>query len=150
MQDLISNGKQGSLIYTVCTPHAAPFTGEDRYDTEHRGEVFGAMKETWMSQSQRARWLKTAAVVFVVVCLFLFFSPGTVMPYNAGEIRCYCSSPNPLLKTCSIPWRPDTLRFFLRYRQVHQIILERQAHRPVRPDDRRRQHGLSNPRVQVQ
>ncbi|KAL2207613.1 guanosine diphosphatase [Sarocladium strictum] len=58
-------------------PHEKP----DRYDIDDKSP-FGKMKEAFMSQSQRTRWLKTAAIVFSVVFFVYWFSPSGVEIYN--------------------------------------------------------------------
>lgn len=56
-------------------PHEKP----DRYGFGHREPgIFVKMQQSWASQSQRARYVKTGAIVFVVFCLFYFFSPSGV------------------------------------------------------------------------
>ncbi|KAH7318349.1 nucleoside phosphatase family-domain-containing protein [Stachybotrys elegans] len=67
-----------------------PFEKPDRYYSDHRGQpMLEKMKDSWMAQSQRMRWAKTGAVVFAVLCLFLWFSPsgshvsGCMMPNAA-------------------------------------------------------------------
>lgn len=37
-----------------------------------------------MTQSQRTRWIKTAAIVLAIVTLFYFVSPKGVEVYNGG------------------------------------------------------------------
>jgi guanosine-diphosphatase len=63
-------------------PHEKP----DRYDRDHRQPSFFAKMQTaWTSQSQRARYLKTAAIIFAVFTLFYYFSPSGVDLYNGGR-----------------------------------------------------------------
>ncbi|KAJ4024195.1 Guanosine-diphosphatase [Fusarium irregulare] len=60
-------------------PHEKP----DRYKFKPKRQgVIGRMKESWMSQSQRTRWIKTAAIVFAIVTLFYFISPKGVEVYH--------------------------------------------------------------------
>ncbi|GAB0133788.1 hypothetical protein EsDP_00002184 [Epichloe bromicola] len=62
----------------VYDPHEKP----DRYgDNPPRG-AFSKMKEQWMSQSQKTRWVKTAAIAFTVCLLFYWLSPRGVDVYN--------------------------------------------------------------------
>lgn len=62
-------------------PHEKP----DRYKFKPKRQgVIGRMKESWMSQSQRTRWIKTAAIVFAIVTLFYFISPKGVEVYHEG------------------------------------------------------------------
>ncbi|KAM0561894.1 hypothetical protein ACHAPJ_003065 [Fusarium lateritium] len=63
----------------VFDPHEKP----DRYKFKpKRHGLFARMKESFMSQSQRTRWIKTAAIVFAIVTLFYFISPKGVEVYN--------------------------------------------------------------------
>jgi len=43
------------------------------------------MQAAWVSQSQRARYVKTGAIIFVVFLLFYCFSPQGVDIYNGGR-----------------------------------------------------------------
>jgi guanosine-diphosphatase len=63
-------------------PHEKP----DRYDLEHGHEpgLLARMQSAWLSQSQRARWIKTGAIVFVVFLVFYYFSPSGVDIYHGG------------------------------------------------------------------
>ncbi|KAF4963525.1 hypothetical protein FSARC_8462 [Fusarium sarcochroum] len=63
----------------VFDPHEKP----DRYKFKpKRHGLFARMKESFMTQSQRTRWIKTAAIVFAIVTLFYFISPKGVEVYN--------------------------------------------------------------------
>jgi guanosine-diphosphatase len=63
-------------------PHEKPA----RYDAHHRDPGFlNSLRAAWMSQAQKARWLKTAAIVFAVVFLFYWLSPTGVDVYNGGR-----------------------------------------------------------------
>src|SRR3954467_11132292 len=63
-------------------PHEKP----DRYYRNHREpSVFMKMQSAWVNQSQRARYIETGAIVFVVFCLFYLFSPSGVDIYNGGS-----------------------------------------------------------------
>lgn len=42
------------------------------------------MQSSWVSQSQRARYIKTGAILFVVFLLFYYFSPAGVDLYHGG------------------------------------------------------------------
>ncbi|KAB5575957.1 putative guanosine-diphosphatase [Coniochaeta sp. 2T2.1] len=56
-----------------------PFEKPDRYDFDHRDAgVFARMQSAWMSQSQRARWVKTCGIIFTIFLLFFYFSPSGV------------------------------------------------------------------------
>jgi len=65
-------------------PHEKP----DRYDGESGREdgLFARMHSAWVSQSQRARYIKTGAIIFVVFLLFFYFSPSGVEIYNGGRL----------------------------------------------------------------
>ncbi|POR39204.1 Guanosine diphosphatase [Tolypocladium paradoxum] len=60
-------------------PHEKP----DRYELNSRSQgLLSTMKEAWMSQSQKTRWIKTAAIAFAVVLMFWWLSPRGVEVYN--------------------------------------------------------------------
>jgi guanosine-diphosphatase len=60
-------------------PHEKP----DRYDFDHRDVgLFARMQSAWMSQSQRARGIKTCAIIFTIFALFFYFSPSGVELIN--------------------------------------------------------------------
>ncbi|KAK3905294.1 nucleoside phosphatase family-domain-containing protein [Staphylotrichum tortipilum] len=61
-------------------PHEKP----DRYETNRGESLLVKMQSAWASQSQRARYIKTGAIIFVVFVLFYFFSPSGVDLYHAG------------------------------------------------------------------
>jgi len=64
-----------------------PFEKPDRYgrDSNHREpSLFVKMHNSWMSQSQRTRYIKTGAIIFFVFFLFYYFSPSGVEIYNEG------------------------------------------------------------------
>jgi hypothetical protein len=50
-----------------------------------------------MTQSQRTRWIKTAAIVFAIVTLFYFISPKGVEVYHEGTPSGGSSSSRPSL-----------------------------------------------------
>jgi guanosine-diphosphatase len=62
-------------------PHEKP----DRYDDNREASLIMKMQSAWVSQSQRARYIKTGAIIFVVFLLFYFFSPSGVDIYNGGS-----------------------------------------------------------------
>lgn len=69
------------------TKHIArdPFEKPDRYDFDHRDAgLLQRMQTAWMSQSQRARWIKTGAILFSVIFLFFYFSPSGVELIHEG------------------------------------------------------------------
>jgi guanosine-diphosphatase len=69
------------------TKHIAhdPFEKPDRYDGAQRDQVLVArMQSAIMSQSQRARYIKTGAIIFAVIFLFFYFSPSGVDLYRGG------------------------------------------------------------------
>ncbi|KAK4153129.1 nucleoside phosphatase family-domain-containing protein [Chaetomidium leptoderma] len=61
-------------------PHEKP----DRYDTNRDTSLIMKMQSAWVSQSQRARYIKTGAILFVVFVLFYCFSPSGVDLYHEG------------------------------------------------------------------
>lgn len=62
-----------------------PYEKPDRYHWKSKSQSFiGRMKESWMSQSQKTRWLKTTAIVLSLITLFWWFSPRGVEIYNEG------------------------------------------------------------------
>ncbi|KAL2135202.1 hypothetical protein VTI74DRAFT_9408 [Chaetomium olivicolor] len=61
-------------------PHEKP----DRYGTSRNQSLFAKMQSAWVSQSQRARYIKTGAIVLVVFLLFYCFSPAGVDLYHGG------------------------------------------------------------------
>jgi len=63
-------------------PHEKP----DRYNNNREQSLIMKMQSAWVSQSQRARYIKTGAIVFVVFLLFYFFSPTGVDIYNGGSV----------------------------------------------------------------
>lgn len=63
-------------------PHEKP----DRYGVTNRDPSLSIkMQSAWASQSQRARYIKAGAIIFVVFCLFYYFSPAGVDLYNGGR-----------------------------------------------------------------
>ena len=63
-------------------PHEKP----DRYAhiPNGRAGLFATMKAAFVSQSQKTRWAKTAAIVFTICVLFYWLSPRGVEVYNEG------------------------------------------------------------------
>jgi hypothetical protein len=63
-------------------PHEKP----DRYNNNNNREqsLIMKMQSAWVSQSQRARYIKTGAIIFIVFLLFYFFSPSGVDLYHGG------------------------------------------------------------------
>ncbi|EAQ90613.1 hypothetical protein CHGG_02548 [Chaetomium globosum CBS 148.51] len=59
-------------------PHEKP----DRYDRNRGESLIMKMQSAWVSQSQRARYIKTGAIIFTVFLIFYFFSPSGVDIYN--------------------------------------------------------------------
>ncbi|SPQ21874.1 0ebdeee9-97d4-4227-966b-8a7c61bd86ac [Thermothielavioides terrestris] len=60
-------------------PHEKP----DRYEPRNRHASLSAkMQSAWALQSQRARYLKAGAIIFVVLVLFYCFSPAGVDLYH--------------------------------------------------------------------
>jgi guanosine-diphosphatase len=62
-------------------PHEKP----DRYRFIPKKQgLFSRMKESVITQAQRTRWIKTAAIVLAIVTLFYFMSPRGVEIYKEG------------------------------------------------------------------
>jgi len=61
-------------------PHEKP----DRYDNNRGESLIMKMQSAWVSQSQRARYIKTGAIIFVVFVLFYCFSPSGVDLYHGA------------------------------------------------------------------
>lgn len=63
-------------------PHEKP----GRYKVDQQGQpgFLARMHSAWMSQTQRARWIKTGAIVFAVFFLFYYLSPTGVDLYSEG------------------------------------------------------------------
>ncbi|SPO00665.1 probable guanosine-diphosphatase [Cephalotrichum gorgonifer] len=58
-----------------------PFEKRARYRHQDLG-FFARVKAVWMSQAQKTRWVKTTAIVFVVLVFFYWLSPKGVDIYN--------------------------------------------------------------------
>ncbi|KND93784.1 putative guanosine-diphosphatase, partial [Tolypocladium ophioglossoides CBS 100239] len=58
-------------------PHEKPDRYELNLNSRSQG-LLSTMKEAWMSQSQKTRWIKTAAIAFTVVLMFWWLSPRGV------------------------------------------------------------------------
>ncbi|KAL6875435.1 GDA1/CD39 family domain-containing protein [Trichoderma longibrachiatum] len=71
------------------TKHAAhdPHEKTDRYLPSHRRKgPLASMKDTMLSQAQKSRWLKTGALVLILMCLFYWLSPTGVEVYNKSPL----------------------------------------------------------------
>ncbi|KAK3325487.1 nucleoside phosphatase GDA1/CD39 [Apodospora peruviana] len=69
------------------TKHIArdPYEKPDRYDGDHREPSFiTRMQSSWASQSQRARYIKSGAIIFFIFLVFYYFSPSGVDIYSGG------------------------------------------------------------------
>ena len=69
------------------TKHIArdPHEKADRYDGDHKESgFFGRMQSTWASQSQRARYVKSGAIILFIFIVFYYFSPSGVDIYSGG------------------------------------------------------------------
>ncbi|KAL2151829.1 hypothetical protein VTH82DRAFT_5013 [Thermothelomyces myriococcoides] len=71
-------------------PHEKP----GRYRNPREQSLIMKMQSAWVSQSQRARYFKTGAIVLVVFVLFYFFSPSGVDIYNGGTSALGGQKPN--------------------------------------------------------
>ncbi|EGY17757.1 hypothetical protein VD0002_g2223 [Verticillium dahliae] len=71
---------------SVSLPHTKnardPFEKPGRFAPARKPGLLGALKAVIMSQTQKARWIKTAAVVFFIVLGFIWLSPKGVDMYN--------------------------------------------------------------------
>lgn len=71
------------------TKHAAhdPHEKTDRYlPSQRRKGPLASMKDTMLSQAQKSRWLKTGALVLILMCLFYWLSPTGVEVYNKSPL----------------------------------------------------------------
>ncbi|KAI6785075.1 guanosine-diphosphatase-like protein [Emericellopsis cladophorae] len=60
-----------------------PYEKPDRYyNSAREGGYFAKMKESWLAQSQKSKWLKIGGVAFAVICLLYFFTPSGYEVYN--------------------------------------------------------------------
>lgn len=63
-------------------PHEKP----DRYGRVRRpAGIVETIKDSIMSQAQRARWLRTAFVVIFFLCAVYYFAPSGVSVYQGGK-----------------------------------------------------------------
>jgi guanosine-diphosphatase len=58
----------------------------DRYENNREESLIMKMQSAWVSQSQRARYIKTGAILFLVSLLFYCLSPSGVDIYNEGRL----------------------------------------------------------------
>jgi hypothetical protein len=98
-------------------PHEKP----DRYDNSREPNTAAKMQSAWASQAQRARYIKTGALLFVVFLVFYYFSPAGVDLYNEGRfsqlrVSGRAVAHQPLHSILRGPWAgPDTVRLVIRY-----------------------------------
>jgi len=61
-----------------------PYEKPDRYigTAARNGNLVAKMKDSWIAQSQRSRWIKMGAIAFALICLVYFFSPSGVKVYH--------------------------------------------------------------------
>jgi guanosine-diphosphatase len=65
--------------------HYDPHEKPARYDGNNRQTgILEKVQASWMNQTQRARWVKTTAIVVFLVFLFYYFSPKGVDIYSSG------------------------------------------------------------------
>lgn len=106
-------------------PHEKP----DRYDNGNRdASLIMKMQSAWASQSQRARYIKTGAIIFVVFFLFYCFSPSGVDIYHGGRLRqegwegarfvLLLTAFSRLIRGSG----PNTVRFVVQRRKMHEIL----------------------------
>jgi guanosine-diphosphatase len=67
-----------------------PYEKAGRYSTtgarEGAAGILEKAKAAWMTQSQRARYLKTGGILLFVVFLFYYLTPSGVDVYNGGMV----------------------------------------------------------------
>lgn len=68
-------------------PHEKP--ARYGYGGQNNQGIFANLKAVWMSQAQKARWVKTAAIVCVLLGFFYWLSPRGVDMYNGGSYIYY-------------------------------------------------------------
>ena len=116
-------------------------TYSDAFMNEHKGSAV-------MNQGQRLRYLKAGGVIAFILLVLYMIAPSDRIPRPGG-----------MYTTGHSEAQTDINRCITRRRQhcsgrcqsrVHQVLLKGQAPHPIRPDDRRRQHWVAHPRVQVQ
>jgi guanosine-diphosphatase len=61
-----------------------PFEKPARYGEAHPENIVARLRILWMSQSQKARWIKASAILAAVLFLFYYFSPSGVELYREG------------------------------------------------------------------
>ncbi|KAK4219287.1 nucleoside phosphatase GDA1/CD39 [Rhypophila decipiens] len=63
-----------------------PFEKPDRYDGDHREPgLIARMQSAWVSQSQRARYIKTGGIIFFIFLVLYYLSPSGVDVYRGGN-----------------------------------------------------------------
>ena len=69
------------------TKHAIahdPYEKPGRYGGQHPTDILARIRLAYMSQSQKARWIKASAILAAVVFLFYYLSPSGVELYHEG------------------------------------------------------------------
>lgn len=62
-----------------------PFEKPDRYDGDHREPgLIAKMQSAWASQSQRQRYVKSGAIIFLIFLVLYYISPSGVDVYRGG------------------------------------------------------------------
>lgn len=64
-------------------PHEKP----GRYEGNRQAGILARLRTLWMSQSQKARWVKTSAILIAVFLLFYYLSPSGVDLYHGGKYK---------------------------------------------------------------
>ncbi|CAH0058947.1 unnamed protein product [Clonostachys solani] len=100
-----SLSKSKSKGKDIRDPHEKP----DRYFPRRQdNSLFSIMKEVFVSQSQKARWMKTGAILFGLVCLFFWFSPrGVQVQPGKGAVGQVPSEPSGPTAVCTKPFSKD-------------------------------------------
>jgi guanosine-diphosphatase len=89
--------RRTSVSLPTKTKHVAydPHEKPDRYAASRQPSLIMKMQSAWLSQSQRARFAKTGAIILLIFLLFYFFSPSGVDVYHGSSGNDLGSLPRP-------------------------------------------------------
>lgn len=75
---------------TKHAPRHDPHEKSARYDVEHRRDagILEKLTDKMISQAQKVRYVKTGAIIFLVLLCIYYLSPSGVDIYNGGMIAC--------------------------------------------------------------
>ena len=83
--------------FSLPTRQADPYEKPGRHlpngSTHHPGSGIDSMKEAWMAQSPRARYLKTGGIFALILFLFYFFGPTDVRNTLNGRYNIWNHAP---------------------------------------------------------